>query len=42
VLAEVARDPAAARERGLAGVAKAAPFAWPRVAAAFHEALWMQ
>jgi glycosyltransferase involved in cell wall biosynthesis len=42
VLAEIARDPAAARERGLAGVAKAAPFAWPRVAAAFHEALWMQ
>jgi glycosyltransferase involved in cell wall biosynthesis len=39
VLAEVARDPAAARERGRLGVAKAAPFAWPRVAAAFHEAL---
>jgi glycosyltransferase involved in cell wall biosynthesis len=39
VLAEVARDPAAARERGLLGVAKAAPFAWPRVAAAFHDAL---
>jgi len=39
VLAEVARDPAAARERGRRGVAKAAPFAWPRVAAALHEAL---
>lgn len=39
VLAEVARDPVAARERGRLGVAKAAPFAWPRVAAAFHDAL---
>jgi glycosyltransferase involved in cell wall biosynthesis len=35
----VAADPGAARERGLLGVAKAAPFSWPRVAAAFHEAL---
>jgi glycosyltransferase involved in cell wall biosynthesis len=38
-LAEVARDPGAARRRGRLGVAKAAPFAWPRVATAFHEAL---
>lgn len=38
-LTEVARDPAAARERGLSGVAKAAPFAWPRVARALAEAL---
>jgi glycosyltransferase involved in cell wall biosynthesis len=39
VLAGVARDPGAAHERGRLGVAKAAPFSWPRVAAAFHEAL---
>jgi glycosyltransferase involved in cell wall biosynthesis len=39
VLAEVAADPAAARERGLLGVPKAAPYAWPRVAGALHDAL---
>jgi glycosyltransferase involved in cell wall biosynthesis len=39
VLRTVAADPHAARERGLAGVAKAPRYAWPRVAAAFHEAL---
>jgi glycosyltransferase involved in cell wall biosynthesis len=38
-LAEVAADPVAARERGLLGVPKAEPYAWPRVAARFHEAL---
>lgn len=38
-LADVARDPAAARARGLRGVARAAPFAWPAVAARFHEAV---
>jgi glycosyltransferase involved in cell wall biosynthesis len=36
---QVASDPDAARERGLAGAPKAAPHAWPRVAAAFYEAL---
>jgi len=38
-LACVAADPAAARERGLLGIPKAAPFAWPRVAEAFRDAL---
>ena len=38
-LAGVADDPAAARERGLAGVPKAGAFAWPRVAADFYDAL---
>lgn len=38
-LGAVAADPAAARTRGLLGVPKAAPFAWPRIAAVLRDAL---